>query len=294
MGWVYQCRIAGLIARVSSNSAACQQDMLKFLCLYEPDDSRHADVEFQVIKHEDYVSFVYVSSQHPPEILWQSRDAREVSAALEIHFYRNIIERLHDTYISIHAAALNVGGHGCMFAGVSGAGKSSICTAGLLAGAKYLSDEFSLLSAVGDLAPFARPMQWEHPTHPAFDRQNILDTALLSDDTFEFPDAAQQTATCWLWYPKNIQRADLPLRVVVLHQYQAELSKAEIREIPRYEALMALPEHMHVQQGMAIDLPLLNQRIPQRCRFYRLHFPNVFQAWQLVEMELLKFSADSA
>jgi hypothetical protein len=36
---------------------------------------------------------------------------------------------------------------------------------------------------------------------------------------------------------------------------------------------------------MAKDLPLLNQRIDQDCVFYRLRFPDVFAAWQLLENE---------
>jgi len=286
MAWVRQFRIANIVVQVGSDSPACEQDMAKFLCLYESVSGQEPQLIFQVCKQNQGYQFVAIDEARQQELLWQSDDTREISAALEIHFYRKTIEYLDKDMASIHAALLHVDGKTCMFAGVSGAGKSSICTAGLLAGAGYFSDEFALLAKDGRVFPFPRPMQWEFAEHPAFNRQAIIDTGLISADYFDFPDAQGVETRCHLWHPKNIQRKPLPLTHVVLHQYRADMAKPELVAIPRHEALMALPEHLHIQRGMAVDLPMLNQRLNKDCKFYRLTFPNVFEAWALIEEEI--------
>ncbi|OIQ00985.1 MAG: hypothetical protein AUK35_00935 [Zetaproteobacteria bacterium CG2_30_46_52] len=286
MAWLQQCRIANIVVQVGSDSAACQQDMGKFLCLYEVVSGEIPQLKFEVLLSDDVYRFVAVDADGEQELLWQSDDEREISAALEIHFYRKTIEYLDKDMASIHAALLHVNGKACMFAGVSGAGKSSICTAGLLAGADYFSDEFALLAKDGWVYPFPRPMQWEFTEHPAFERQTIIDSGLISADYFDFPDAQGVETRCHLWHPKNIQRKPLPLTHVVLHQYRADLTAPELLEIPRHEALMALPEHLHIQRGMALDLPMLNKRLNKDCKFYRLTFPNVIAAWELIEAEI--------
>lgn len=286
MAWLKQCRIANMVVQVGSDSSACAQDMAKFLCLYEEVRGQAPNLLFEVHQHHQTYQFVAIAEDGQQTLLWQSHDEREISAALETHFYRQTIAYLDKDMASIHAALLHVQGKACMFAGVSGAGKSSICTAGLLAGADYFSDEFALLAKDGRVFPFPRPMQWEFAEHPAFDRQRIIDTGLMSADYFDFPDAQGLQTRCHLWFPHNIQRQPLPLTHVVLHQYQAELTEPKLTKIPRYEALMALPEHLHMQRGMATDLPMLNQRLHKDCKFYRLIFPNVFAAWALIEAEI--------
>jgi len=287
-GWSIQCLIAGVVVQVKSDSSACREDMHKFLCLYQQVDSNDVSLTFCVIKQSHGFDFILSDSIGAHTHLWFSADEREVSAALEIHFYSQLIQYLDPEIVSIHAAVLNIAEQACMFAGVSGAGKSSICTAGLLTGAKYLSDEFALLDQQGAIHPFPRPMQWEFATHPAFKREDIQNSGLISADYFDFPDASGNIARCHLWHPQHIQREPLPLNYVVLHQYSSTLEKAELTEIARHEALVELPQHLHVQRGLAKDLPMLNQRIAKDCRFFRLGFPDVFEAWALIEDEVTK------
>ena len=287
MAWSYQYRIAKLVVQVDSDSDVCESDMQKFLCLYEAVQGLQSDLTFRVSKLKTSYTFQLIHADGRQEMLWASNNAAEISAALEIHLYSQLIQLLDERdIVSIHASVLNVRNHAVMFAGVSGAGKSSICTAGLLDGAAYVSDEFTLLDAQGLVHPFPRPMQWEHPTHPAFDREALEASTVLDADYLDFPAATGEMARCYLWHPRHVQREVLPLKVVVLHEYKAALNKVEIAEIPRHEALMALPEHLHIQHGFSKDLPRLNQRIPLTCKFYRLHFSDVKDAWSLIEKEV--------
>ena len=286
MAWLYQYLIAGCVIQVDSDSEACQQDMQKFLCLYQPVQGCQPDLRFSITKHQGNYTFSLMV-QGVKQELWRSDDEAEVTAALEIHLYTQIIQYLDRQHImSVHASAVNIQDKAIMFAGVSGAGKSSICTAALLDKAYYLSDEFALLDAQGFLHPFPRPMQWEHPEHPAFKRKDILDTGLIHADAFDFPAATGETVRCHLWHPRHIQRKPLPLCCIVLHQYKADLRETELVEIPRHEVLASLPQHLHIQHGLAKDLPRLNQRVPKRCRYYRLYFSNVKQAWLAIKKEV--------
>ncbi len=286
--WCVQCRIANVVIQVDGDTEACRQDMWKFLKLYEQVEQQQADLCFSVTHQQGVYHFTSKMGDEPSVALWSSTDDREVSAALEIHFYSQLVQYLYQekNILSIHAAVLGVGQQAVMFAGVSGAGKSSICTAGLLSHASYLSDEFTLLANDGHVYPFPRPMQWEYKEHPAFNREEIERTGLITADYFDFPNTEGTTVRCHLWHPADVQRQPLPLKIIVLHQYDADLNKPKLISIPRHEALMELPQHLHVQAGMAKDLPLLNQRIDQDCIFYRLHFPDVFAAWKLLEKEV--------
>lgn len=289
MTWLYQYKIASCVVQIDSDTDACHKDMQKFLCLYERVEHAKADIIFSVRKVDMGYAFVFSLPSGYEEVLWQSKDAREISAALETHLYTRLIQLLDSKdMISIHSSVLNINDVAIMFAGVSGAGKSSICTAALLDKAAYLSDEFTLLDAQGLVHPFPRPMQWEHPEHPAFERQDILDTGLIDAAIFDFPAATGDMARCHLWYPKQVQRKALPLRYIVLHQYRSDIKETKLFEIPRHEALASLPEHLHIQHGLAKDLPKLNQRIPQACQYYRLYFPDVKQAWKVMKEEVLQ------
>ncbi|MDQ6980589.1 MAG: hypothetical protein Q9M46_03860, partial [Ghiorsea sp.] len=187
--WCVQCRIAGVVIQVDADTTACQQDMWKFLKLYDQVEQQQPDLHFSVTCQQGVYHFSCIIGDQPSLQLWSSSDDREVSAALEIHFYSQLVQYLYQekNILSIHAAVLGVNHQAVMFAGESGAGKSSICTAGLLSEASYLSDEFTLLAGDGYVYPFPRPMQWEYKEHPAFDREKIERTGLIAADYFDFP-----------------------------------------------------------------------------------------------------------
>jgi len=287
MSWLCQYRIADCIVQVDSDSDACQQAMHKFLCLYERVEGFIPNLRFSVLSGERIFSFIFTSQEGLTQTLWESVNEDEVSAALEIHLYSRLVQFLDSqNIVSIHSSVLNIRDRGVMFAGVSGAGKSSICTAALLDGAAYLSDEFTLLDEEGNVHPFPRPMQWEHRTHPAFNRDEMRASGLIESDYFDFPAASGEITRCHLWHPKHIEHNILPLQYVVLHQYQADLQKVAMASIPRHEALLELPNHLHIQYGLGKDLPRLNQRIGATCRFYRLNFPSAKDAWAIMRDEV--------
>ena len=283
-GWQVRFSVAGVVVDVSSDTNACFEDVAKFIKLYRPTESYAVDMRFFISRHDDRYVFRFVEHDAEPAVLWQSMDAREVSAAFEIHFYTRLIQFLDPDKVSLHAAVVGVGEHAFMFAGDSGAGKSSVCTAAVLAGASYFSDEFAILDEHGALIPFPRPMQWEHEFHPAFDREEILKSEKMTADFFDFPDREGNIARCHLWYPVNVQEQPSQISYVFLHRYDASLEQTEIKEVPRYEALMELPSHLHVQRGMSVDLPMLNKRLPDDCRFFRLGYSNVFDAWNAIRL----------
>jgi len=271
------------VVRIASDLNICWQDMRKFLCLYDK-ANQSPDLSFGIRQHGKAYAFVFLPRTGQEEMLWLSDDTREITAALEIHLYSKLVQWLDNhNIISIHASVLNINNTAIMFAGMSGTGKSSICTAGLLDGAVYLSDEFTLLDEQGFVYPFPRPMQWAHPTHPAFDREAIQATGLLQADYFDFPAATGEEVRCHLWLPVHVQKNKLALRAVVLHQYKADIEQVYLEKIARHQALLALPEHLHVQHGLATDLPKLNQRMPKDCLFYRLVFPDVHEAWAVIK-----------
>jgi hypothetical protein len=289
MAWLYQYHIAECVIQIDSDSYICEQDMRKFLCLYEPTQGKVPDLRFSIQAHDDIFSFVFMDVSGAEHMLWQSSDTTEITASLETHLYTRLVQYLDkQDILSVHSSVANIEGDAIMFAGVSGAGKSSMCTAALLDGSTYLSDEFTLIDHQGMVHPFPRPMQWEHPEHPAFKREDIEATGLIHADYFDFLAATGEIERCHLWHPQYIQRKPIPLKYIVLHQYDANVEDTEIIDIPRYEALSALPEHLHVHYGLAKDLPRLNQRISKDCKCYRLRFSNVNQAWQAIKKEVHK------
>lgn len=64
-----------------------------------------------------------------------------------------------DTFVAIHAAVVSVDGRALVLPGSSMAGKSTLTSALLRAGATYLSDEYALLDAEGRVAAFPRPIR---------------------------------------------------------------------------------------------------------------------------------------
>ena len=219
------------------------------------------------------------------EELWAGSNPGEITAAFEVHLYVSIVHKLVPELASIHAACVGIHDHACVFAGVSDAGKSSICTKTLLEGCSYLSDEFSLLTDTGEIEPFPRPLQWGKEEHPAFTHQ-MMQKAGIKQATFKFPDRDGNIVTALLWLPKLVQHESLPLRWVIFPRYDASIKKPELTTIRRGEALMELPQHLHQQQRADVMLQMLNQRIPKETTFHRIRFNDVHEAWKLLNRSL--------
>jgi hypothetical protein len=220
------------------------------------------------------------------EQIWKGKEAGEVVAAFEWAFYNHIIAMLYPSFVSLHAATVDWQGHGITFGGTSGAGKSSLCTAALLHGANYLSDEYSLLDKEGSITPFPRPLQWDNNDHPAFSRQDMHDSGLFGEGSYAFTGHDGQPVTSLLWHPRHLGNAPAKMSLLILPRFDASIAAVQVDHVLRSQALMELAEEMHHKLPVQERLRELHRRIPETTRMVRLVFPDVHQAWTQVEQLL--------
>jgi len=280
MQWQSTFHIADICFEIRSFTDLCRDEMQSIASLYEPTTAT-PDTVFTFEKLDNTFTL-----SADGEILWQSEDSRDFPPAFEIHLYRLATEQMAPRLLSLHAAAVSVHDQVCIFAGVSGAGKSSICTAALLKGAGYLTDEFTLLDAEGMVHPFPRPLQWDSIDHPAFSQGDLLKGGLFSKEEYNFPDPDGKIITSHLWLPARVQHQALQAAWVVLPQYDAEAPAAELHPLRRSEALMQLPQHLHHQMSPAEEIRELNRRIPNTARFFSVRFSDVHAGWETVSQTI--------
>ncbi|MFC1626288.1 hypothetical protein ACFL19_01155 [Pseudomonadota bacterium] len=281
MQWQSTFHIAGVCFEIRSFTDLCRSEMQNIISLYEPTTDSSPDVVFTFEKLND--TFTLSADE---KTLWQSEDSRDFPPAFEIHLYRLAVAQMAPRLLSLHASAVSVDDRVCIFAGVSGAGKSSICTAALLKGAGYLTDEFTLLDSDGMVHPFPRPLQWDTIDHPAFSQSDLLDSGLFSKEEYSFPDPDGKIIISHLWLPARVQHQALQAAWVVLPQFDAEAPAAELHPLRRSEALMQLPQHLHHQMSPAEEIRELNRRIPNTTRFFSVRFSDVHAAWETVSQTL--------
>ena len=281
MQWQSTFHIAGVCFEIRSFTDLCRSEMQNIISLYEPTTASSPDVVFTFEKLNDTFTL-----SADGKTLWQSEDSRDFPPAFEIHLYRLAVAQMAPRLLSLHASAVSVDDRVCIFAGVSGAGKSSICTAALLKGAGYLTDEFTLLDSDGMVHPFPRPLQWDTIDHPAFSQSDLLDSGLFSKEEYSFPDPDGKIIISHLWLPARVQHQALQAAWVVLPQFDAEAPAAELHPLRRSEALMQLPQHLHHQMSPAEEIRELNRRIPNTTRFFSVRFSDVHAAWETVSHTL--------
>ena len=281
MQWQSTFHIADICFEIRSFTDLCRSEMQNIISLYEPTTDSSPDVVFTFEKLNDTFTL-----SADGKTLWQSEDSRDFPPAFEIHLYRLAVAQMAPRLLSLHASAVSVDDRVCIFAGVSGAGKSSICTAALLKGAGYLTDEFTLLDSDGMVHPFPRPLQWDTIDHPAFSQSDLLDSGLFSKEEYSFPDPDGKIIISHLWLPARVQHQALQAAWVVLPQFDAEAPAAELHPLRRSEALMQLPQHLHHQMSPAEEIRELNRRIPNTTRFFSVRFSDVHAAWETVSQTL--------
>lgn len=278
MGWNTTFHVGHVVVELRSSTELCKNELKAIISLYEPVTSPEPDLLFVFEQQQQHFTLSVNG-----EDLWESTDSRDFPPALEIHLYRQLICRLTPELISLHASSVVLGNSACIFAGISGAGKSSLCTVALLDGMAYLTDEFVLVDRNGFVHPFPRPLQWDSIDHPAFDSAEMLASGLFGKSSFSFTDPENNIITSQLWLPTRLQHAPIKLGTIILPEYSSDAPKANLKPIRRGEALMRLPEHLHHLMSPAENLKELNRRIPTDTCFYSLRFSNVFAAWQIVK-----------
>ncbi|MDQ6956357.1 MAG: hypothetical protein Q9M21_04100 [Mariprofundaceae bacterium] len=272
--------VGHIVVDIESEHPDCSRDLTAIVSLYQV-TSAEPDITFSITTHDNHIH-LFINGEHQ----WGGNDAGEVIAGFEVFLYTHIVETLLPKLESLHAASIAIDNKVCLFAGISDAGKSSLCTKAILSGCKYLSDEFSLISEQGTITPFPRPLQWGKEEHPAFSRADMQISPLLKHATFQFPDTQGKVIKTLLWLPQRVQNKPLPLQWVVLPRYQENSQPAELTPIRRGEALMELPQHLHHRQRPDIMLKMLNKRIPNDVLFYRLKFSDVHAAWDTLYQHL--------
>ncbi len=276
--WKHTFGVGHIAVALESEHPQCSKDLKAITSLFA--DSEHQPSLTFSIRHSDCITLSLNGEE-----LWRGGDPGEITAAFEVHLYVSIVHQLVPELASIHAACVGIRDQACVFAGVSDAGKSSICTKSLLEGWNYLSDEFSLLTEAGEIEPFPRPLQWGKEEHPAFTHE-MMKAAGMKQASFRFPDRDGNIVTALLWLPKRVQHSPLPLRWVIFPKYDASVEAPELTTIRRGEALMELPQHLHQQQRADVMLQTLNQRIPKEVSFHRIRFNDVHEAWKLLSRSL--------
>jgi len=215
--------------------------------------------------------------------IWQGNSAPETVAAFEIQLYTQVIQRIYPHFLSLHAGCIAYEGEAWMFAGQSGAGKSSITTAALLHGCQYMTDEFSLLTEHGHISPMPRPMQWDEIEHPAFPHHLMLKSGCFDRKFFVFPDFQGLDTQLQLWLPKYIKHQDLPLTRIIFPRYDATVLETQLIPLQRSATLMQLMQHFHQNILPSERIALLNQRIPIDLQSCQLVFSDVHAAWDRLE-----------
>lgn len=279
--WRRCFEVAGFHVGVESECGACSRIIDDLTALYPPTEAQ-PDVIFTIARQHELIELRLNGRS-----LWQSEDSGEIVAGFEVYLYQQMVTVITPQQCSIHAACLQINDGAVIFAGESGAGKSTICTKGVLEGCAYLSDEFSLLGEDGRITPFPRPLQWGKRRHPAFTHKVMLESGTVRKSGFSFPAHGGGTIHATFWLPKNICRTTLPLRHVVLHQFDKKAISPVIEPIRRSQALLELPNHLHQRQQPAEMLQTLNRRIPASTTFHRFRYADIHTAWQLL-MESLK------
>ena len=276
--WKRTFGVGHIAVGLQSEHPQCSKDLEAITSLFA--DSKCEPSLIFSIRHSDHITLSLNNEE-----LWQGNDPGEITAAFEVHLYVSIVRKLVPELASIHAACVGIDDQACVFAGVSDAGKSSICTKTLLEGCSYLSDEFSLLTKAGEIEPFPRPLQWGKEEHPAFTHE-MMKAAGMKQASFKFPDRDGNIVTALLWLQTHVQHEPLPLRWVIFPRYDDSVETPELTTIRRGEALMELPQHLHQQQRADVMLQMLNQRIPKEASFHRIRFNDVHEAWKLLNSTL--------
>ncbi len=277
--WRRQVSIAHINVGIECEESGCVQGIADLTVLFPPSHQPTPDMLFSIQPSAGILQLTL-----DDKLLWQGKDAGEIVAAFEYEFYNRVIGALYPPLLSLHASTVSINGTCITCAGISGAGKSSLCTVALLAGATYFSDEFTLLDATGHIVPFPRPLQWGSEEHPAFSHEAMLASGLFNNAFYSFPDRNGNKVTSLIWHPEHLAHAPEPMRIVLLPQYDNMAQAATLTELRRSQGIMELAAHVHHNLPPNERIRLLHARIADHAVFYRLVFSDVHAAWQQIEM----------
>ncbi|MDX8390883.1 MAG: hypothetical protein R8M38_10390 [Mariprofundaceae bacterium] len=271
--WSLHKVVAGMQLHIDGSSLDCRDEITALLSLF-PDrfvrvgTKTSNDMCFHVRRSGEKVLLLddkqqlYCTADHSGDIV----------AAFEWAFYKHTLDAINPELLSIHASTVKVDQRLITFAGISGAGKSSLCTAALLQYAHYLTDEFTLLDESGCIVPFPRPLQWGIEKHPAFDTHAMLASGLFTRAFYDFTHQHGDTLRSWLWLPKHIEGNRQPADIMILPRYDPHAPTADIQPLRRGQAIIELAHLIQQPISIATSVKELHRRLPRKTLFYRLHF----------------------
>lgn len=270
--------IAGVHVRISCMAEACVAGIRALTKLFGLHEGGGSPALYFRLEARDKTMQLTCNGEH----IWQGEEPGELVAAFEWAFYNRTIDLLYPHFVSLHAASVNWHGHVITIAGHSGAGKSSLCTAALLSGAEYFSDEYSLLDVSGRITPFPRPLQWGGESHPAFPLHAMRDSGLFDEARYSFTGRDNQAVTSLLWHPARLADEEREMGLLLMPRFDVTAQDVQCEALPRSQALMELAAEMHHKLPVAERLRQLHRRIPQQIPMYRLVFSDVHRAWGAV------------
>jgi len=276
--WKRQVSIAHIHVGIECETSGCVQGIADLTALFPLSRQSAPDMLFSIKPSAGMLQLTWDDT-----LLWQGKDAGEMVAAFEYEFYNRVVGALYPPLLSLHACTVSLNDTCITCAGISGAGKSSLCTEALLQGASYFSDEFTLLDEAGYITPFPRPLQWGLETHPAFPHADMHDSGIFEEACYAFPDQQGKLVTSLLWHPKHLASEPEPMRIVLLPQYDGTAPAATLTPLRRSQGVMELAAHVHHNIPPAERIRRLHERIPKQATFYRLPFSDVHAAWKQVE-----------
>ncbi len=265
--------MGGLCIEVECHAPSCRPGMEALIRLFPAASDEAPHLRFALQETDGTYALVLNDAE-----LWRGRDAGESVAAFEFHFYDRVVRALYPPLVSLHAATVAADGARFTFVGHSGAGKSSLCTAALLDGADYFSDEFSLLDEAGRIHPFPRPLQWDGGTHPAFSHEAMA-AAGFGHAMYRFPGHDGIMRTSELWMPPRLARQAAPATHLFLPRFDTDAPAARMEPLPRAIALMELAARIHQRLPADERIRLLHARLPANASFHRLIFSDCRAAW---------------
>lgn len=273
-------RIGHLSIAIECCVAACQPAIDSLCALYEKNENQPASLHFLIAPEADGIRL-----DCNDETLWRSHDAGEIAAAFEYHLYCRTARALGNQLVSLHASALAAGGRAVLFAGTSGAGKSSMATQALLKGLSYLSDEFALLDAAGHVHPFPRPLQWGKTRHPAFSHSQMLASGLFRKTSYSFPNRHGKTIRSLLWLPERVICQPQIVHALILPRFSGRHAITMIEPVRRSQALMELTHEIHQHIPDTGSIRLLHEYLPGNLPIFRLSYGDVNSAWRNLKQQ---------
>lgn len=157
-------------------------------------------------------------------VLYESGSESDVVSALELDLYRAVTRAAQGRWL-VHAATVQHEAGGLVLVGASGAGKSTMALALVARGARYLTDEMTLVEAGGVCRGLARPLTLDAPPEAA-----------LTDGMGVTPTGSGASQSVWI-VPPAARRSHAALT----HQTWVHLTQGprEVRRLTSSEALLA-------------------------------------------------------